>query len=167
MKMKGFRKFTVEDGLDIHGKWHWWMPGIQNYPQEKRHRFLNNTPFSKKTTIDRTNEYTKYDFHVVPFNLKYEPEVPEEILAHKPLYWLFQVIDTEHVRMAFKANPGDPWYFSEVYTFPKGIDEITEFGCIMWDTVTGRHFGLPPGTPVYQQFLFDHIYYRYGLSENE
>ena len=48
-----------------------WTPGVENDPKAKRHR-----PFPGAS-----------------FQLRFDPEVPESILAHKPLGMLIQCID--------------------------------------------------------------------------
>ncbi len=46
------------------------------------------------------------------FKLHFDPEVPESILSHKPLGMLIQCIDDSHVRLGFRAGPGEPWHLS-------------------------------------------------------
>jgi len=45
----------------------------------------------------------------------FEPEIPESILTHKPLYRLVQIVDASHVRVGFKANKEDPWSLSKLF----------------------------------------------------
>ena len=99
-------------------------------------------------------------------DLKFDPDVPESILAHKPLYMLYQMIDSTHVRVAFSARPEDPWFFSNVTDLSNiakdGIGQIQNFD---FAAVTGKDWGVLPGSPMYQKYLIDYIHYRYGLSK--
>ena len=98
-----------------------WGPGVQNYPGERRHRFVNY-PF-KETDHDalwtailnhsKDPEWTGPDWTggvtalraVRPVvHVEFDPEIPEKTLAARPLYMLFQLIDREHVRIGFKAK---------------------------------------------------------------
>lgn len=120
-----------------------WTPGVENDPKARRHR-----PFSGAS-----------------FQLRFDPEVPESILAHKPVGMLIQCIDASHVRLGFRARQDDPWTFSEVYDTKKALGaEIGAFGMHCWSTTTGRMYGAGPGGPMYQKFLVDYVRYRYGLS---
>jgi hypothetical protein len=120
-----------------------WTPGVLNDPKTKRHQ-----PFPGAT-----------------FQVKFDQEVPESILAHKPLAMLIQCLDRSHVRLGFRANPTDPWYLSQIYDVKKNLgSEIGGFGMHCWSTTTGRMYGAPAGGPMYQTFLIDYVHYRYGLS---
>lgn len=120
-----------------------WTPGVENDPQAGRHR-----PYPGAT-----------------FKLRFPSEVPESILSHKPLGMLIQCLDDSHVRLGFRAKPGDPWFLSEVYDAGKELGRpIGEFGMHCWSTTTGRMYGARPGGPMYQKFLIDYVHYRYGLS---
>jgi hypothetical protein len=120
-----------------------WTPGVENDPKAKRHR-----PFPGAT-----------------FRLRFPSEVPESILAHKPLGLLIQCLDASHVRLGFRATSADPWFLSEIYDTKKDLGfEIGEFGMHCWSTTSGRSWGAQPGAPMYQKFLIDYIHYRYGIS---
>ena len=120
-----------------------WTPGVENDPKAKRHR-----PFPGAS-----------------FNVRFAREVPESILAHKPLGLLIQCIDASHVRLGFRATPADAWCLSEIYDTQKELGyEIGEFGMHCWSTTSGRSWGARPGGPMYQKFLIDYVHYRYGLS---
>jgi hypothetical protein len=120
-----------------------WTPGVENDPKVKRHR-----PFPGAT-----------------FKLRFAGEVPESILAAKPLSMLIQCLDATHVRLGFRARESDPWFLSEVYDVKKDLGtEIGTLGMHCWSTTTGRMYGAGPGGPMYQKFLIDYVRYRYGLS---
>jgi hypothetical protein len=120
-----------------------WTPGVENDPKAERHR-----PFPGAT-----------------LKLRFEREVPESILSHKPLGMLIQCIDDSHVRLGFRAKAADPWFLSEICDAKKQLGEaIGTFGMHCWSTTTGRMYGAGPGGPMYQQFLIDYVRYRYGLS---
>ena len=151
--------YLIMQAVGKNGKKVTWQPGIQNYPAQKRHHFVN-APFKESS----------FDIHFKPGEL-YTPvnwtfEVPESILAHKPLYWLIQMVDKSHVRMGFRKSLTEPWHLSKVWNLSEYLDdaEVAVFNTHCWGTVTGRHFNLPPGSPMYQQFLIDYVHYRYGLS---
>ena len=120
-----------------------WTPGVENDPKAKRHR-----PFPGRVV-----------------QLRFAREVPESILAAKPLGILIQCLDDSHVRLGFRGKAGDPWFLSEIYDTKKALGaEIGEFGMHCWSTTTGRMYGAGPGGPMYQKFLVDYVRYRYGLS---
>jgi hypothetical protein len=120
-----------------------WAPGVENFPKEKRHR-----PYGHST-----------------FKPEFDPEVPESVLAHKPLTMLIQCLDTRRVRLGFRAGPGAPWVLSRVYDMGKVLGkEVARFDMHDWSTATGEMYGAPPGGPMYQKFLIDYVHYRYGLS---
>jgi len=141
--------------LDSEGKpsssWH---PGVQNFPEAGRHRYTNvfQPDFDSKVPA--------------PIDVIFEPEIPEAILSSKPLAMLIQIIDPSRVRVGFRANQQDPWYFSRVFDVEKSLGgPIVKFGQHAFSTKTGREFGGPPGSPMFQRFIIDYIDYRYGLSE--
>ena len=76
----------------------------------------------------------------------FDREVPESILAHKPLGMLIQCLDASHVRLGFRATSHDPWFLSEIYDTKKDLGfEIGEFGMHCWSTTTGRMYGAATG----------------------
>jgi hypothetical protein len=120
-----------------------WTPGVENVPGEKRHR-----PYSGAT-----------------FNVQFEREVPEKVLASKPLTMLIQCIDSLHVRLGFRGSPQEPWVLSRVYDASDVVGgPIGAFGMHCWSTTTGKMYGAPAGGPMYQKFLIDYVHYRYGLT---
>jgi hypothetical protein len=144
----------------------YWQPGVQNYPDEKRHRFVN-TPHKNGVIYDiYADTYPVKTIKIRDLiDIKFDPEVPEKILSSKPLCMLYQVIDKKHLRMGFRASPKDKWYLSEIKDVSDIVKgEIKAFDEPCWGSTIGRHWGLPPGSPVYQKLLVDYVHYRYGLS---
>jgi hypothetical protein len=120
-----------------------WTPGIENVPQQKRHKLYNGSTFQ----------------------LEFPGEIPEPILAHKPLNMLIQCIDPGHVRLGFRAGQEGSWFLSKVFDAKKLLGtDVGSFGMHCWSTASGRMYGAPPGGPMYQTFLIDYIHYRYGLT---
>jgi hypothetical protein len=120
-----------------------WTPGVENVPGEKRHRLYNGASFK----------------------LEFAREVPEAILAHKPLQMLIQCVDASHVRLGFRAGSKEQWHMSQVYDASEVVGGlIGAFGMHCWSTTTGKMYGAPAGGPMYQKFLVDYVRYRYGLS---
>lgn len=120
-----------------------WTPGVENDPKAKRHSLYPGATFK----------------------LRFPREIPESILANKPLGMLIQCLDASHVRLGFRGSPHDAWLLSDVYDTQKDLGfEIGEFGMHCWSTTTGRMYGARPGAPMYQKFLIDYVHYRYGLS---
>jgi hypothetical protein len=120
-----------------------WTPGVENDPKAKRHRvFPGGT-----------------------FKVRFPREVPESVLAAKPLGILIQCLDSSHVRLGFRGGPSGPWILSDVYDAGAGLGTaIGAFGMHCWSTTTGRMYGARPGGPMYQTFLVDYVRYRYGLT---
>jgi hypothetical protein len=120
-----------------------WTPGVENDPKARRHR-----PFSGGS-----------------LKVKFRREVPESVLAHKPLAMLIQCLDAGHVRLGFRARPDEPWHLSEAADLKQALGaEAGEFGMHCWSTTSGRMYVAPPGGPMYQKYLIDYVRYRYGLS---
>jgi hypothetical protein len=120
-----------------------WTPGVENSPKEKKHR-----PFRGGTLA-----------------IRFPREVPDSILAAKPVSMLIQCVDESRVRVGFRARSNDPWFMSEIYDVKATHgSEIGAFGMHCWSTTTGRTYGAEPGGPMYQKFLIDYVRYRYGLS---
>ena len=136
-----------------------WKPGIQNIPDEDRHEYRNLSC----DILMRENVRQAFD-------VQFDPEVPESILSHKPLYMLIQILDKRHVRMGFKANKEDPWHLSKVTAInvPDGQEDV-EVGKYLyaWSTLLGKRRGAPSGNSRYQKFFFDYIHYRSGLSTDD
>lgn len=120
-----------------------WTPGAINDPKSKRH----------------------HPYPGASLTVRFDPEVPESVLAHKPLAMLIQCLDDSHVRLGFRAKPTDRWILSEICDVKQQLGtRIGEFGMHCWSTTTGRMYGAPPGGPMYQKFLIDYVHYRYGIT---
>ena len=125
-----------------------WKPGVRNNPVTGRHEFFNSLRGQSKIAV------------------AFEPEVPEKILAAKPLYMLIQVIGRDQFRVAFKDKEKSPWYFSKKFTLSESNTlKLSKLGMGTWSTVTGLRWGAPPGGPMYQKFMIDYIRYRYGTTQ--
>jgi len=150
-----------------------WLPGVQNYPSENLARFHN---YSTDYALLKAKHLDWYLLRDLPqdrilkpvFELEFESEIPNEILLHKPLYVLLQIIDPSHVRIGFKANPEDPWFLSKTYDCSEVTKGgISRIGGLLIVNALGRDWGKLPGAPMYQQYLYDYVHYRQGLSTTE
>lgn len=153
----------------------YWQPGVMNFPEEQRHRYVNYS-HGKHPTFNVAMDYylstnfglslAEYEQFKQRVNSNVVFDVPEEILANKPLYMLFQMVDRSRVRIGFKARKEDSWFLSNDFDLGKliggnvGVLAESNFGI-----TTGNHWDLPPGSPMYQTYLIDYIYYRYGISQ--
>ena len=79
---------------------------------------------------------------------------------------LLQFLDRSHVRIAFKARPDDRWHSSAI-TEVKDKHGAAPEGLLFlaWNASCGD----PPerervGFPLYQQYRWDDIRYRYGTT---
>jgi hypothetical protein len=124
-----------------------WYPGVQNFPSQSKHSVTNAN-----------------------FNVVFDPPAPESILSHKPSYMLVQWIDLSHVRLAFKANAQDAWYFSQIFDYSTIMhtSETISGNLIQsdWSTTSGSEWGGLDGCPIYQKFMIDYVHYRYGLTSD-
>jgi hypothetical protein len=134
-----------------------WSIGVQNFAEEKRHRYIN-MPHPLKPKV-----------HYNPFfTVQFEEDPPESIMSAKPLYMLMQVIDPSHIRVGFRAKPEDPWYLSKVYDVTEDLGgPIGGFSGGILNTATGGRWGGLPGHPTFERILIDYMHYRYGLSTSE
>ncbi len=158
---------TDRDGVARGG----WRPGVANLPAEGVIRYTE-TPFTESSFSRFHSDWyllkdagvSRYDSL---FDLEFNPELPEEVLRARPLYMLMQIIDPEHVRMGFRSGPDEDWHLSKVFDCSRilkgGIGQFQQF---CFSSVTGRHWGSPSGSPMYQTFKFDYIRYREGLGTN-
>jgi hypothetical protein len=132
-----------------------WQPGVQNFPAEKRHRFIN-------VNVGNGQPVTGL------VNVEFEKEIPESILAHTPVYMLVQVLDSSHLRVGLKANKTDDWYLSKAFDTSQVFGKIGKFNphpCFTAITALKGQKGWGTGNfPGYQQFLIDYVHFRYGLS---
>lgn len=120
-----------------------WTPGVEYDAKAKEHRV----------------------FPGASFPLQFEPEIPEKLLASKPLDMLIQCIDSSHVRLGFRAGGDEPWTLSRPFDVKGELGyEMGAFEMHCWSTTTGKKYGARPGGGMYQKFLIDYVHYRYGLS---
>ncbi len=131
-----------------------WMPGVEYLPKEKRFRI--------------NSDYSLEGIEAKSFDLVFDPEVPQSLLSHKPLYILSQILDASHLRLGFKARKEDPWHLSKPFDVTKVWGEkIGKFDPArgFWGGVSSDDGGPGIGNyPHYPRFLFDYVYYRKGLS---
>ena len=95
----------------------------------------------------------------------FDPEIPAEVLASKPIYFLIQVLDSTHVRIGVRASRDGTWFLSNVFDCETLMDgPITLLGQHCWTVLNGRRWGAPPGAPAFQQSLIDYVDYSYGVT---
>ena len=137
---------------DEKGKTHAWAPGMQNIPGKGR-TYINEGP-TNAFQIRQSSE----------INVAFERQVPQSVLAHKPLRMLIQIIDDSHIRVGFKGGESDPWYFSQVLDTTNILGKIAKFQlpCLVSYILDGSGVG---NYPHYQQILIDYIHYRYGQTK--
>jgi hypothetical protein len=103
--------------------------------------------------------------------VKFDPPVPESILAHKPLYMLAQILDSSHMRFGFRAKKSGPWYLSKVFDTSTTFGKIGKFNphvCITTTVGARGEKGWGVGNyPRYPQFLIDYVHFHYGLSAGQ
>jgi hypothetical protein len=120
-----------------------WTPGVENVPGEKRHRLYPGANF----------------------NVQFDHELPESVLAAKPVQMLIQCVDASHVRLGYRASDNEKWLLSREFDAAESLGgPIGAFGMHCWSTTTGKMYGAPAGGPMYQMFLIDYVHYRYGLT---
>jgi hypothetical protein len=128
-----------EDGEQRGG----WTPGVENVPGEKRHKL--------------------YGSSVLP--IRFDREIPESVLAQKPLRMLIQCVDRQHVRLGFKGAEAEPWHLSQLCSASEVLGKnLGRFDMHCWSSTTGEMYGAPPGCPMYQTFLIDYVRYRDHLT---
>ena len=78
-------------------------------------------------------------------NVQFDHELPESILAAKPLQMLIQCIDPSHVRLGFRASENEKWLLSRTFDAAECLrSPIGAFGMHCWSTTTGKMYaGLP------------------------
>lgn len=134
-----------------------WGPGVQNIPGRGR-RFINS--FGADPTKFVTNGL-----------IEFESELPQSLLAAKPLYMLVQVPDATHVRVGFKARANDAWLFSKTLDtqakFGKPISKIG-YPCLVSLQGSSGQKGWGVGNyPAYQQFIIDYVRFRTGRKAED
>lgn len=81
-----------------------WMPGIKNIPGV-------GCKYSNSFITSPTEWEYPTEVQNSAVNPKFDPEIPE-LLGHKPLYWMLQVVDDYRVRVGVRGDKNDPWTFS-------------------------------------------------------
>ena len=133
-----------------------WQPGVQYFPKERRHRFINmfTGPLETKKNPN--------------INIEFEPEVPESVLRHRPLYMLAQILDSSHLRVGFRRSKTEPWLLSKVFDTTTTFGKIGRFNphtCFTTSVARQGEKGWGVGNyPRYPQILIDYVRYGYGLS---
>jgi hypothetical protein len=134
-----------------------WGPGVQNVPGKGR-AFINSFAFDPKRFAKSAT-----------MNVEFETEVPQELLTHKPLHMLIQVLDQSHLRVGFKGAASDPWLFSKVLDTEKAFGKkIGKIGYPCLASMQGKKGDKGWGVgnyPGYQRFLIDYVRFRSGQSE--
>lgn len=142
-----FMNFSVYDGQGVNRGV--WQPGVQNLPAEKRHVPLSINGGQRNPWVD----------------VVFSQPVPEEVLAHKPLRMLIQVLDKSHVRLGFRGDERQAWHFSDTCDVGKTLEGgLTKLGMHVWSLTTGRHWRGAGGEPAFQRLLVDYVRYRYGTT---
>lgn len=156
----------------------YWQPGVMNSPAAGGHKYINyyyQGPGLAAWT-DASGNFDKYlrrhgssaqtvEAFKSAVQESFQFDVPEYILAAKPLSMLYQMVDHTHVKIGFKGGEDDRWHLSKPFDIGGILN--SRIGLLSennWGIVKGRAWGLEPGSPMYQQFLIHHIHYRYGLS---
>ena len=103
-------------------------------------------------------------------NVEFDPEVPQAIMGQDHLYMLIQVIDPSHLRIGFRGDAADPWYFSEILDTQQTIGTLTKLGtpCLISFQGVPQKRGWEMGNyPEYHKFHVDYIHYRFGLTDQQ
>jgi hypothetical protein len=133
-----------------------WSPGFKNIPGQGRF-FMNASPTNLQ--VIESNPTISLDFN---------PAIPDAIINAQQVHMLIQVLDTTHLRVGFRADPQDPWHFSDIFdtTGWGTLDYIAGTCPVIWQGVpmqagwgTGNH-------PEYQKFRIDFIRFRFDRTDN-
>jgi hypothetical protein len=147
---------------------HLWTPGLQNFPKEGVKYINYFVDPNTQTGANRNEEDFMKDFNINArhsINVVFEKELPQSLLAHKPLFMVVQLIDDSHVRVGFKANRTDTWIFSKPFDTAPVFGKIANIQLPEFVSVQGNQGekGWGAGNyPYFQQFLFDYVHLRYG-----
>jgi hypothetical protein len=133
-----------------------WQPGLQYFPDEKRHKFFN--VFTNNREIGK-NQY---------ISVVFDPEIPESILSHRPLFMLAQILNSSNVRFGVRAKKTEPWYLSKIFDTTSTFGKIGKFNphaCITTTVGARGEKGWGVGNyPGYPQILIDYVRFGYGIS---
>jgi hypothetical protein len=150
-----------------------WRPGVIYDPRTKRTTFTNS-PFRDPPNQAVAGEYLRRSGYPnmaangfrSNLTMVFDPEPPQEIMSARPLYMLYQLLDTRHLRMGFKGSANGPWHMSKILDVSDILEgDIGKIDETCLGIVSGRHFQQPPGAPMYAQYRFDYIRFRRGLSK--
>jgi len=135
---------------DTEGKPHGWSPGIQNIPGKGRF-YINSHSFDP----DVINENPE-------MNIEFEDEIPQELLTHKPIRMLLQVITTKKIRVGLKGPESDPWLFSKPLEFEWEMARFKLPCPVSYVGLEGSGMG---NYPAHHSLLVDYVRYRFGVTE--
>lgn len=124
-----------------------WYPGVRNLPVSRRHEYAS--------------------IYGEGVDIKFDPPLPESVVGAKPIYMLVQFLDKNRVRIGFRAKSEDPWHFSQVCDVKQQFGrEMQRLVFIAWNATSANvPKGEYVGHPLYQQYKFDYIRYRYGTTK--
>ena len=97
----------------------------------------------------------------------FEPPLDPGAIGGERVYMLVQFMDERRVRVGFRAREGDRWQFSEPADLEAVLGRPVErLIFIAWNAACAE----PPdgervGFPLYQQYRWDYVRYRYGLTK--
>jgi hypothetical protein len=177
-----FLFFTL---FDKKGVGHLWTPGLENFPglgvkyinyfidpKTQGAGFSNEADLKKEfNIIERQHDIDlKKVFKIETqhnINVHFEKDLPQSIVAHKPVYILVQLLDEHRVRVGFKAKRVDPWTFSKPFDTTKLFGPIAKIQLPEFASKQGDHGEMGWGAgnyPYFQQFLIRYVHIRYGSS---
>ena len=136
---------------DTEGKPHGWSPGIQNIPDKGRF-YINSHSFDPEV-INQNPE----------INIEFEENIPQELLTHKPVRMLLQVITTRQIRVGLKGPASDPWLFSKPLDFDWDIARFKLPCPVSYVGLKGSGMG---NYPAHHSLLIDYVRYRFGTTDN-
>jgi hypothetical protein len=159
--------FSDESGRGIIPGEGW---GVVYSPKEKRHRFIN-----RWLGVDPTSPAEEKAKAANTIYFEFEKEIPEAILGHRPLHMMVQVLDSSHVRIGFKGDTREPWYFSKTFdtlkAFGGRIGKFNPLPClssqVTWPFLHApwaKGYGIG-NYPQYPTFIIDYVHFRSGLSQ--
>lgn len=122
-----------------------WYPGVRNLPVSGRREY-----FSLSGNVPIT----------------FDPPLDSTAIGGERIHVLVQFMDVRQVRVAFRARDTDPWRFSRPADFQKALGQaVQKLIFVAWNASCGD----PPqgeyvGFPLYQQYRWDYIRFRYDLT---
>jgi hypothetical protein len=122
-----------------------WYPGIRNRPVSGRREYFSLTGG-------------------VPID--FARGLDADAIGGERIVMLVQFVDRQRVRLGFRSRETDPWTFSEPTNVEAALGQpVEKLQFIAWNASCCE----PPagelvGFPLYQQYRWDYIRYRYGLT---